>query len=96
VADLSTLSAHRVRDLPYGNQSMSGGGYFARPAVAPLPERVEIYSLRDGSRRDFIPTWGEALPWPPVYVMEHDLLILAAGGGFYRIDPALQPIVPGG
>jgi len=69
------------------NEVAVGGGWWARRQLH--PQRVEVFSLADGSRRTFVSPTGYVIQAPFV-ASAHE--ILYDGIGTVRFDPTLLPV----
>lgn len=99
-ADMSTFAPRKVRDFPIRAGSRMGGGWFAIRLIDDGPQRVEVFSLRDGHRRVFVSPTGYVIE-EPFYVTEDELAYNGGrSGGIVRVQIADIPIVdesgPGG
>jgi len=70
-----------------------GGGWVARFLRDPPPARVEVFSLRDGTRRTFISPSGVVLD-EPFSAAEREIMFKGGGGRTYRFDPNVLPVDP--
>ncbi len=71
------------------NMPAVGGGWLARRRTD--PQRVEVFSLRDGTRRTFFPPGGSVVE-DPYYASERDIMFRGGGAQSIRFDPTLLPI----
>ncbi len=71
------------------NAPAVGGGWLARRRLD--PQRVEIFSLRDGTRRTFVAPGGYVVE-EPYYASERDIMFRGAGAQTVRFDPTVLPI----
>jgi hypothetical protein len=57
---------------------------------------MDVFDLRDGSRRNWAPPEGGNVGVPPLYATEEETLV-ATTVGVFRIDPRTLPVAePGG
>lgn len=86
--DLGRIEPRRVCDLHVRNGAAVGGGWYAMRRTGDGPQRIDVFSLRDGTRRTFIPPGGLVLD-DPFYVSEHEIMF--PGRGTIRFDPSRLP-----
>lgn len=85
--DIEEMTARLVREVEVrSNDPAVGGGWIAQRRLD--PQRVEIFSLRDGTRRTFFPPDGYVIT-EPFYASEHE--IMYRGRRTTRFDPTLLP-----
>lgn len=73
-----------------------GGGWVARFVRGPPPTwvaRVEVFSLRDGTRRTFISPSGVVTD-EPFSATDRAIMFKGGGGLIYRFDPTALPVDP--
>lgn len=89
--DIENLEPVRVRSIdgPRSNRPAVGGGWLARRLLD--PQRVEIYSLRDGTRRTFVAPGGFVVD-DPYYASETEIMFPGSGSTAVRFDPTLLPV----
>lgn len=75
------------------NAPAIGGGWAACRRINDGPQRVEVFSLRDGSRRTFVPPGGYVLD-DPYYSREREVMFRGAGTEAIRFDPTLLTVDP--
>lgn len=92
--DLENVEPRLVRVVDERcNEAAVGGGWIACRRISGGPQRVEVYSLRDGSRRTFVAPGGTVLE-DPYYARERDIMFPGAGTEAVRFDPTLLPVDP--
>ncbi|MBX3268629.1 MAG: hypothetical protein KF729_00115 [Sandaracinaceae bacterium] len=90
--DIEDVEPRMVRVVDVrSNRPAVGGGWVARRSGD--PQRVEVFSLLDGSRRTFVPPRGYVTE-EPYYARERDIMIAGAGTEAIRFDPTLLPPDP--
>jgi hypothetical protein len=94
VARAEDLEARRVPARVRGLiLPVLGGSWVAMQGEGPT---MDVFDLRDGSRRNWAPPEGGNVGVPPLYATEEEILV-ATTVGVFRIDPRLLPVVePGG
>lgn len=81
----------RTMDAQRSNDPAVGGGWLARGLRGPA--RIEVFSLRDGSRRTFVAPEG-FVTIDPYYATEREIMFRGAGTRTYRFDPTRLPVDP--
>lgn len=90
-AALGVTDARDVRSFSSPGIVVVGGGWYAVSRAS--PERIDVFSLRDGSVRSYLAPTGERLG-DPLYVTANELLISA--DHVTLIDPNGLPVVDPG
>ncbi len=86
--DIELATPRIVRTMDQrSNRPAVGGGWVARRRLD--PQRVEVFSLRDGARRTFIAPGGLVLE-DPYYASEREIMF--PGRGTIRFDPSILPV----
>lgn len=92
--DLDALEPRRVVEVDlYATRPAVGGGWLAMRRIDGGLQRVEVFSLRDGSRRTFVPPGGYVLD-EPYYAREREIMFRGAGTQAIRFDPTLLAADP--
>ncbi|MBX3268630.1 MAG: hypothetical protein KF729_00120 [Sandaracinaceae bacterium] len=93
--DLASMEAPRrvARVDLHSTRPAVGGGWIAWRRITEGPQRVEVFSLRDGSRRTFVPPGGYVID-EPYYARARDIMFRGAGTEAIRFDPTLLPPDP--
>ena len=87
--DLESIEPRLVRTLEVRNSPAVGGGWVAGAGLDSL--RVEVFALRDGSRRTFIAPAG-AVSQDPYYASAREIMFRGAGTDAIRFDPSILPV----
>lgn len=90
-ADLAAIEPRFVRAMELRVGAAVGGGWYAMRRITEGPQRVEVFSLRDGTRRTFVAPGGSVVE-EPYYASERDIMFRGGGAQSIRFDPTLLPI----
>jgi hypothetical protein len=95
VRDAADLAPRLVRPLATAGPDNFGGGWYAWQRNDPA--RLEVYSIADGTRRVWYPPTGVTIQYEPLYVTDHEILLIAGGDRrfepLWRLDPHALPVV---
>ncbi len=88
----SSFAPRRVTAWLDGGAALAtmGGHYYAMQVE---DYEMDVYDLRDGTRRHWVPPDGASMVDPPLYVTDDEILA-GTNAGAYRIDPNTLPVVP--
>ena len=84
--NLERFKPRYLRRISVRNSAAVGGGWYTMRRTSDGPQRVEVYSLRDGTRRTFIPPGGQVLD-TPFYAGNREIMF--TGQSVIRFDPNL-------